>query len=161
MDCKRTRDLIPELVDGRLAGADVAPVRQHLAYCAECRKEHDIQAGTWKLLLEHKPVKADLLPGLRRRLKAARIVRLVAPLAAAAAVLLVVVSLLLSPPTGGGDRELQAEIEKLSAEDQALLFDLARPGNRELAEEDIELLGALEVVGAEHVSRNRDLIEPH
>ncbi|HVU22574.1 MAG TPA: zf-HC2 domain-containing protein [Opitutus sp.] len=46
MNCSQAQDRFPELLDGRLAAADTAAVRAHLAACPDCQREYSSLAQT-------------------------------------------------------------------------------------------------------------------
>jgi hypothetical protein len=46
MNCSRAQEQFPELLDGRLAEADTAEVRAHLASCPDCQREYASLAQT-------------------------------------------------------------------------------------------------------------------
>lgn len=50
MDCKHTKDRIPEWMDSALSAEESAAVGQHLARCADCRKEFKLYARAWNSL---------------------------------------------------------------------------------------------------------------
>ena len=50
MDCKQTKDRIPEWMDSVLSAEEAAAVGQHLARCAECRTEFKTYAKAWNTL---------------------------------------------------------------------------------------------------------------
>lgn len=160
MQCSGARDLIAEHVDGRLKGADREGLLAHLEGCGECRRQYEVQAAAWKLLLEYPKIEADLVPALRRRISSpvGRVLRWAAPIAAAAAVLLATF-LIARSPGPEIDPAIQAEIQKLSPEDRQLLLDLSDEEERELAE-NLELIRSLEVLGADHVAGRRYPMDP-
>lgn len=153
MECAKTRDRMQELLDGRLSAAEAAAARAHLEGCAECRRERELLSETWNLLLAAPALQADLLPGVRRRLRRGRLFRILAPLAAAAVLVLALAAGFFRPSAS-----IEGELRGLSEEERALLFELAKDDQRELLE-DLEAIELLEVIGAEHLSKDRFLFE--
>ena len=52
MRCADCRESLNALVDGEIAGAEATDVREHLAECVECRREHEALVDTSSLLRE-------------------------------------------------------------------------------------------------------------
>ncbi len=152
MDCTRVRELLPEFGDGRLGAGQVRPIEEHVTACAACGRELAVLRGTWDLLKAYPPIEADVAGAVQRRIRNpfARALRILAPLAAAAAILIVATAVFLSPP-GGATDSVEVEVGKLAPEDRALLTELAKDEDRELIE-NLELLRALEFVGADQLS---------
>src|SRR5215472_9579270 len=46
MTCAQCRELLDAYIDGELPAADAATVREHIASCAECAREHAALAAT-------------------------------------------------------------------------------------------------------------------
>jgi anti-sigma factor RsiW len=46
MTCAQCRELLDAYIDGELPGEDAAAVREHLASCAECAREHELLVAT-------------------------------------------------------------------------------------------------------------------
>ncbi|MBI2933292.1 MAG: zf-HC2 domain-containing protein [Planctomycetes bacterium] len=163
MDCKRILDLLPEYLDRRL-GPDLAvPVRDHLEACSGCRREQAPLKETWELLLHYPPIEADILGRVRRRVRGplARVFRVAAPLAAAAAVV-ITVGVLMGHPAApeGADPVVRQEIDRMTPEDRDLFLELTREDRREWIEE-MELIGALELVAADRLSEGQDPFDGH
>ncbi len=46
MTCAQCRELLDAFIDGELPGEDTAAVREHIASCPECAREHELLAAT-------------------------------------------------------------------------------------------------------------------
>lgn len=158
MNCEQAR--------GRLAAFDdtasATEVREHLAECEACRAEARAHRETWHLLQASAWVvpSAGFLRGVRDKAVASRsrVLRFLAPVAAAAAAILVaVLSMRQSPvpaPANPVAAAAEHELSRLSPEDRHL-FDALNDEETWALVENLDVLQALDIVGAERLGRDR------
>ncbi len=53
MSCQTFKEQFDERLDGRLSGSQQAAFDQHVAACADCRREWQAYAGAWGVLERH------------------------------------------------------------------------------------------------------------
>jgi hypothetical protein len=59
MDCQHIIELIPDYIEGRLAGEDETLVRSHLHNCPNCREEVREMEKAWQILGEVDDIEPD------------------------------------------------------------------------------------------------------
>ena len=53
MNCQTIKEQFDERLDGRLSAAQQAAFDQHVAACADCRREWQAYAGAWEVMERH------------------------------------------------------------------------------------------------------------
>jgi hypothetical protein len=155
MNCEQARSLLPEAADNRGTPEALA----HIASCAACRDEVRLLRETWQLLAAMPGVMPprSFLRGVQGKIHAPanRVLRFLAPLTAAAAALVVAVfSYIHAPaPTTEPVATVEAEIEKLPAEDRALFRELTKDEAWDVAEQ-YDVIKAVDIVGAERLGQD-------